>query len=58
MQLGLFRRKEADFETLAAQAEKQVYTTCLHMMGNAQDAMDCAQETMLRAYRSFSSNCA
>ena len=55
MQLGLFRRKEADFETLAAQAEKQVYTTCLHMMGNAQDAMDCAQETMLRAYRSFSS---
>lgn len=55
MQLGLFRRKEADFETLAAQAEKRVYSVCLHMMGSDQDAMDCAQETMLRAYRSFSS---
>lgn len=55
MQLGLFHRKEADFETLAAQAEKRVYSVCLHMMGSDQDAMDCAQETMLRAFRAFSS---
>ena len=55
MQPGLFRRKKPDFETLAAQAETQVYRTCFHMMGNAEDAADCAQETMLRAFRAFSS---
>ena len=55
MQPGLFRRKTPDFEALASQAERQVYKTCYHMMGNAEDAMDCAQETMLRAYRAFAS---
>ncbi len=44
-----------NFETLAAEAEHRVYKTCFHMMGNAEDAADCAQETMLRAYRAFSS---
>jgi RNA polymerase sigma factor (sigma-70 family) len=55
MQPGPFRRKTPDFEALASQAEGQVYKTCFHMMGNAEDAMDCAQETMLRAYRAFAS---
>lgn len=50
-----FGRKERDFEQLAAQQEKNVYLTCLHMMGNPEDAQDCAQETMLKAYRAFSS---
>ena len=47
-------RKEA-FEKLAAESEKQVYAVCYHMMGSREDAMDCAQEAMLRAYRGFSS---
>lgn len=57
MEIGFLSRKkkQASFEALAMQAERQVYKTCFHMMGNAQDAADCAQETMLRAYRAFSS---
>lgn len=44
----------AHFEALAAQHEKQVYRTCYHMLGNREDALDCAQEAMLRAFRAFS----
>ena len=51
--MGLFHGKS--FEAMAAEAESQVYKTCFHMMGNPEDAADCAQETMLRAYRAFSS---
>ena len=52
----LFGRKAPpSFEELAARAEEGVYRTCFHMMGNEEDAADCAQETMLRAYRAFSS---
>lgn len=40
---------------MAAPCEKQVYFTCLRMLGNEQDAQDCAQETMLKAFRSFDS---
>ncbi|MBR6752730.1 MAG: sigma-70 family RNA polymerase sigma factor [Clostridia bacterium] len=40
---------------LAAPCEKQVYFTCLRMLGNQQDAEDCAQEAMLRAFHSFDS---
>lgn len=43
------------FEKAAAACEKQVYSVCLYRMGNREDAMDCAQETMLRAHRGFSS---
>ncbi|MBQ9264447.1 MAG: sigma-70 family RNA polymerase sigma factor [Clostridia bacterium] len=53
--MSLFFRTSPSFETLAAQAEGQVYKTCYHMMGNAEDAADCAQEAMLRAYRAFPS---
>ena len=42
------------FETLVAPCERQVYFTCLGMMGNAQDAQDCAQETLVKAFRGFS----
>lgn len=50
-----FSKKQSSFEDMASRAEKQVYRTCLHMMGNAADAEDCAQETMLKAYRAFDS---
>ncbi len=57
MELRLFskKNKQLDFETLAAEQERQVYATCYHMLGNREDALDCAQETMLRAYRAFDS---
>lgn len=54
MEFGFLRKKAPSFEELVAQAEEQVYKTCFHMMGSPQDAADCAQETMLRAYRAFS----
>jgi RNA polymerase sigma-70 factor (ECF subfamily) len=41
------------FEDLVAPCERQVYFICLGMMGNEQDAQDCAQETMFKAYRGF-----
>ena len=45
----------ARFEEMAAPLERQVYFTCLHMMGKREDAEDAAQETMLRAFRKFDS---
>lgn len=55
--MSLFSKRTAaeDFERLALGAEKQVYLTCLRMMRSREDAEDAAQETMLRAYRAFSS---
>ena len=57
MELPLFyKKKKAErFERLAAESERQVYAVCFHMMGNREDAQDCAQEAMLRAFRSFDS---
>ena len=57
MELKLFSRKQSaeQFERLASEHERQVYATCYHMMGNREDALDCAQETMLRAFRAFDS---
>ncbi len=43
------------FEQLAAPLERQVYFTCLNMMGGHEDAEDCAQETMVRAFRKLDS---
>ena len=43
------------FEALAEQSEKKVYLTCLRMMRSHEDAQDALQETMLRAYKAFSS---
>jgi len=47
------RRKTGEFERLAAENERTVYAVCFHMMGSREDAQDCAQETMLRAFRAF-----
>ncbi len=55
MELKLFskKRKAERFERLAAEEEKRVYALCFHMTGCREDALDCAQETMLRAFRGF-----
>ena len=57
MEIKLFsKKKETEkFEELAAREERRVYAACYHMLGNREDALDCAQETMLRAFRAFSS---
>ena len=57
MSIRLFSKKQEteQFERLAGESERQVYAVCRHMMGNPQDAEDCAQETMLRAYKAFGS---
>ena len=48
------RRSKADaFEALAAAYEKRVYSLCFHMLGSREDAADCAQDAMLRAFRAF-----
>ena len=56
MEIRLFSKKQNDqqFERLAAENERQVYAVCFHMMKNREDAADCAQEALLRAYRAFS----
>lgn len=51
--MTVFETKEARFERLAAPFERQVYFICLRMMGAREDAEDCAQESMLKAWRSF-----
>lgn len=48
-----FEGTEARFERLVAPHERQVYFTCLRMMGNRQDAEDTAQEAMVKAWRAF-----
>ena len=42
------------FIALCAPLEGMVYRHCLQMLKNPTDAQDAAQETMLRAFRSFS----
>jgi len=53
------RETQADkalrFERLVAPLERQVYFTCLQLMGNPQDAEDCAQEGLLKAFRKLDS---
>lgn len=49
------KSRAEEFEEIASEHENRVYRMCYHMMGNQQDAMDCAQEAMLRAFRSFPS---
>lgn len=47
--------KAARFEELIAPLEKKVYFTCLHLMGKREDAEDCAQEALLKAYQKLDS---
>lgn len=41
------------FERDVMPYERRVYSLCFHMMGNAQDAADCAQDALLRAFRAY-----
>ena len=41
------------FISQAAPFEQRVYFLCLRIMGSRQDAEDCAQESMLRAFRAY-----
>lgn len=43
------------FETLMESHQHTIYALCLRMMGSRQDALDMAQEAMLRIYRSLGS---
>lgn len=43
------------FISQAAPFEQRVYFLCLRIMGSRQDAEDCAQESMLRAFRAYDS---
>lgn len=41
--------------------EGRIYRTCVHVLGLGEDAKDCAQEVLLRAFRSlkdFRGDCA
>ena len=51
--MSLSADQAKSFEAAVAPFERQVFFTCLGMMGNTQDAQDCAQETMLKAYKSY-----
>ena len=43
------------FNELLGAQEKRIYSVCLRMCGNHEDAQDCLQESMLRIYRAISS---
>jgi RNA polymerase sigma-70 factor, ECF subfamily len=43
------------FEELVAQFERQVYSLCLRLLGDAEEARDAAQETFLKVYRGLNS---
>ena len=43
------------FETLMTQHEGRMYAVALRMCSNREDAQDCVQEAMIRAYRSMDS---
>lgn len=43
------------FEALATPCEPMIWRVCWHMMGNREDAQDCAQEAFLKAWSRISS---
>lgn len=51
--MGAVQGRAEAFEQLVAPYERQVYFTCLRIMGNRQDAEDAAQESLLKAFRAF-----
>lgn len=53
MSLFHHHSKAEQFEAIAAEYERPIYLLCLRMMGNHEDAQDCAQEALLRAFRAF-----
>ena len=48
------QKGDADaFEALMVPHEKKLYALCLRMLGNREDALDCAQDAMLRIWRAL-----
>jgi len=43
------------FDELMTVHEKRIYALCLRMTGNREDALDCAQDAMLRIWRALGS---
>jgi RNA polymerase sigma-70 factor (ECF subfamily) len=43
------------FDELVAQFERQVYSLCYRLLGDAEEARDAAQETFLKVYRGLGS---
>lgn len=62
--LTLKRAQKGDpaaFEALFTPLEGRVYRTCVHILGPGEDARDCAQEVLLKAFRTlkdFRGDCA
>lgn len=57
-ELLLRRAQKGDaeaFDELMAAQESRMYAIALRMMGNREDAQDCAQEAMVRIYRAMGS---
>jgi RNA polymerase sigma-70 factor (ECF subfamily) len=57
-ELLLRRAQKGDteaFEELMAAQESRMYAIALRMMGNREDAQDCAQDAMVRIYRAMGS---
>lgn len=49
------QKGDADaFEALVTPYEKKLFGLCLRMLGNREDAQDCLQDCMLRAWRAIS----
>lgn len=44
---------KAVFDTLVLRYQDRVFRTCLRLLGNHEDANDCAQETFVKVYRSL-----
>jgi RNA polymerase sigma-70 factor (ECF subfamily) len=49
------RNKAELFEEFILPYERGIYFTCLRILSHKEDAEDCAQETMLRAFKYFES---
>ncbi len=46
-------KRRAEFESLAAAEEKRLYGLCYHILKNREDAEDCAQEALMKAYAHY-----
>ena len=48
------QRGDSDaFEELVSPYESRIFAICLRIMGNREDALDCAQDAMLRIFRAL-----
>ena len=54
--IRILRARKGDaaaFEELVREHERKLFNLCFHTMGNAEDAADMAQETLLKAWRAL-----